>query len=58
MMNKHRWMTQTVTKENMVLIGSHHTAPAIEELFKKQRFEWMAPSIGTCSEEMTRELII
>uniref|UniRef100_M1DUW8 Integrase core domain containing protein n=1 Tax=Solanum tuberosum TaxID=4113 RepID=M1DUW8_SOLTU len=55
MLNNHRRMTQTVTVELKVLTGSLHTAPAIQELFRRHKFEWMARSLRTYSEAMTRD---
>uniref|UniRef100_M1DY91 Uncharacterized protein n=1 Tax=Solanum tuberosum TaxID=4113 RepID=M1DY91_SOLTU len=49
-LTEHRKVARTITKERRVLTGSLHTVPAIEEMFKRHKYDWMAWSRGNFSE--------
>ena len=54
-LNDKRVLTQTLTLERRVLIGSLQTIPEIHNLFTRHRLEWTARPLGRYSEEMVRE---
>ncbi|KAK4737225.1 hypothetical protein R3W88_000922 [Solanum pinnatisectum] len=51
-------MARLVIEERRVLTGSLHTAPDIEELFRRHRCGWMARPSGTYREEIVREFYV
>ena len=54
-LNDKEVMTQTLTLEQLVLMGSLPTMTEIHNLFTRHRQEWTARSLGRYSEEFVRE---
>uniref|UniRef100_M1DT13 Integrase core domain containing protein n=1 Tax=Solanum tuberosum TaxID=4113 RepID=M1DT13_SOLTU len=54
-LNEVEKMALLVTEERRVLTSSLHTAPVIEELFRRHKCELMARTPGTYNEEIVRE---
>ena len=56
MFNEKGVMTRLVYVERWVVMGSLHTIPEVHTVFKMNKLEWMARSLGSSSEEIVREL--